>query len=272
MMISLLYESIAACNTQGVKLLQEDKLDQALASFQGGLATLLQGLGPQGDNTPVVKKQSFAVTDYAAPQTVVHSSFTGIKEAQRNIPVVSSAGVSFMESKTRRARSTETNVDAFIFFSRALLFPAKPKDCSLAEKQECYGKLMSAVLTYNVGLTRHLEGLRAGSSALLNEALDFYSLAYTSMASSSLISEAGTTVRDSGLALLGLLAILNNTGHIHMYFRCFDTANLYISEVSYQLAKHKLVATTLLAAADCGLFFLNAFFYQEFPPRTAPAA
>jgi hypothetical protein len=69
--------------------------------------------------------------------------------------------------------------EIFSLFNRALHIHLKKIDVDGSD--DFYGHLVSAVLTYNVGLTLHLSGLESGDSQLVSRGLlYFYSMAHGS--------------------------------------------------------------------------------------------
>jgi len=82
-------------------------------------------------------------------------------------------------------------------------------------------------MVYNCALAHHMEGLRRTSSALSFCALKLYSPAYKALVFGK-INEDCTK--------LAVLALVNNIGHVHSYFRCLEGAALCSSELCLRLA------------------------------------
>ena len=106
--------------------------------------------------------------------------------------------------------------DIFILFNRALVIP---HHCDFDLHCPKHQTRALATILYNTGLVYHMEAIRHGQhqTALLKHALQYYGYAYWTIESSA---------QQYGFedALLLLLALFNNMGHLHAML--LDDANL----------------------------------------------
>jgi len=150
---------------------------------------------------------------------------------------------------------------SFLLFDRALMIPAEV--VSLVEQSAPLQNLAAAILMYNMGLSYHLEGLRMGMSWRLLQANRFYSMSYCLLSDEDLISQPE-------LSALVMMALVNNTGHIHSYFCNFYEASIcsqdlltYYHDQSYE---------NLLSEEESTIFIQNCTCFLHWQSLAAPAA
>lgn len=122
-----------------------------------------------------------------------------------------------------------------------------------------YQKLLSVILTFNVGLSYHLQGLfhSPQSDRHLRLALEYYTAAYFAVR-----DEQNTCFRCRlELSRLSFLAILNNIGHYHAYMQNRAERD----ECSRDLLRHTAILASFLTLStdEYRIFFINGSIFQQ---------
>lgn len=263
-----LLSRVVDANDEGIQQLQQCKYIEALTAFQKGLIALNDrfGVGPsvQSDNG-----SSSAVASVTATRPPINLA----DHASYHLSSV--------------AMPDPGNDDVFLLFNRAISLSPRIKE--MDENCEALNQIVAVVLTYNVGLVHHLEGLAFGNSNLLIRSLEFYSLAYTALRVCLSSTWNNTIERFTGTHHFALLALVNNLGHIHAYFRSLSDVGICRDELAFRLAE-LFVGAKQHAAADASaassqalppphpnneqykVFYHNVFYFPMAELTSAPAA
>ncbi|GAX09306.1 hypothetical protein FisN_32Hh002 [Fistulifera solaris] len=281
-------------NSQGILKLQQRKYSEATALFRNGLELLLVSF----QNAPRVTAQKLA----PAPLLTKPVSLTPVSQPDINNSCyenqqqcadsddendvdmdMGSTPERFLLSVPVFEEKPSSDVDDFfVMFGRALHLSF---DLMLDLQQKCEGvspfcsNVLTAVLLYNIGLTHHYHGLEKCESKDMSCALEYYSLAYTTLADQEdiALSINGNQAVPLHLAFLSLA---NNMGHIHCYFRVFGRTDICVHEIGCLLSnlvnsRPQEVGATVpaeLTDVEYRTFFLNVCFFREIGELAAPAA
>jgi hypothetical protein len=162
--------------------------------------------------------------------------------------------------------------DFFSIYNRALHFSTGHNNDNITESgvTRSFCHHMSGIFLYNIGLAHHLEALQRGNSQLLAKALDFYSMAHLAIRA----DQTTPLEIQAQLLNLGELAIVNNIGHIHAYFRNLEATRLCGGEVGRRLLIFKCITSnaSLDENDEYTIFFLNMAFVSMSEFLCAPAA
>jgi len=230
---SFIYCSTVKLNFEGILLMRQDKVDDALNCFRRAMRLVVKKLQNESD---------YEVTHDAtsSPETTIGDSktfacFDGPELDQYD--------------------------DIFMLYRRALHYvPDSSQHTGINYH------ILTGVLLYNMGLGYHILGLRTSRSGLLSKAYEFYSLAHSTLATEVQCEQSP----QSCLLRLASLAIANNIGHIHSYFRNMHELQVCSDELAHQMNS----GDPSISACDDEhrVFFLNICFYNESAVLAAPCA
>ena len=247
-MIDHTRERVVELNLQGLLVMQKGKHYDALVYFNQALKDLV------------------VMEDITSKQSAIGINKRVSYEKQGRKALVSVSLVSAEHDKT------SAYDEAFALFDRALHLQLN--EISLSNENFCH--IASAVLTYNAALAHHLSGLAIGNSGLLLKALDLYSMAYTSLTNQdTFLQQCPLTIN------FCLLALANNIGHIHTYFRSFDKTGICGDELAMRLNAVVPREQEMIAILDTEegilpdeykVFLLNTCLFNEEDFTAAPAA
>ena len=167
-------------------------------------------------------------------------------------------------------RPSDMEDDSVVFFNRALKIDETFS--SLVKTNPVYveaNSFLLGVLLYNLGLAHHLLGIKRGNSELYEKALDFYSLSH-----GSFTDQMYPFGYPTHFLHVGILAITNNVGHIHAYFRRSREVQICIDELILRLGQYSNFRNNQIPEfnGEQKIFLINASFYQEMSLNAAPAA
>ena len=282
-------------NSQGILKLQQKKYTEATSLFRNGLELLLASFQGAPRTTAQITVVTPLPTDPVSlpPIASQTESSTSCFENQQlcsesdeeddvdvdtdSTPERFLLSVPVLEEK----RSSEVD-DFFVMFGRALHLSF---DFMVDLQQKCQGKsqfcshVLTAVLLYNIGLAHHFHGLEKCESKDISCALEYYSLAYTTLVDQEdiALSVNGNQAVPLHLAFLSLA---NNMGHIHCYFRVFGRTDICVHEIGCLLSNlvnscpQESVTSVPpeLTEVEYRTFFLNVCFFREIGELAAPAA
>lgn len=236
----LAFKEAIEMNVQGLLAIQRSQHREAFQCFNSGLGVLLD---EQPEPTADVGVSSRMEKD---------------KKVIVSVPLTS-----------EERQSPDYGDEIFGLFDRGLHLQLSPED--IAGNQQFYNDLATAVLSYNSGLSHHLFGLQSGKSRPLLIALDFYSAAYASLTSRK---EFQRKLPQS--VNLALLALANNIGHIHAFFRSLRKTAICSEEICLRLSAILPSVADEQEAAVFGdeykVFYLNIYLFHESDFAPAPAA
>jgi len=254
------FEDVLKANIQGIALMKQHKYKDAIPFFQKGLINLWSAIS-------IAMSRNDGPNRVAGPATSIFDLFqiflsVRVDECdqtdcdQRIVQSTPIVDTSIMSAE----------YDVFLLFGRALTIT--PQLDHLLEDSEPLQYLTLTVLLYNTGLSLHLESLRNGQSQMLRQAHQFYDMSY------SLLCE-GSLSHEPLLSALPRMALLNNIGHIHAQFGCFDQACtckksllLYIDEQTKSVSFFGLS----LSAYESSFFIENCILFPQWEHMVAPAA
>lgn len=183
------------------------------------------------------------------------------------VSALESEGV--LKSVELNSSSSHEMDDIVIFFNCALKIDEGFS--SLAKKNPTHApsnSFLLGVLLYNLGLAHHLLGISQGNSELYDKALDFYSLSH-----GSFTDQWYPLGYPTHSLHVGILAITNNVGHIHAYFRRSREVQICIDELILRLGQYSSRNNQIPEFnEEQKVFLINASFYQEMSLNAAPAA
>ena len=142
------YVDTVEANIQGIKLLQQQQNAEAIEFFCKGLRIIRPTLVAKSAASSLAASPFANVTDL--PYLNDDSEFP-----RRRKTLVSVA-------LTDQDKAISAHDDFFAIYNRALHF--SHGDIPLAGVPKVYGRILSAVLIYNLGLAHHLEALKIGDS------------------------------------------------------------------------------------------------------------
>jgi len=237
---SFIYYSTVKLNFEGILLMRQDKVDDALSCFRRAIRLVVQKV--QNDS------------DYEVTPDATLSSETTISDSKTLSTFACFDGPEFDQYD-----------DIFMLYRRALHYDP---DSSMHYGMNYH--ILTGVLLYNLGLCYHILGLRTCSSALLSKGCEFYSLAHSTLATKVECEKSP----QSSLLSLAFLAIANNIGHIHSYFRNMHELQLCSDELVHQINRCLNSGDSSISACDSEhkVFFLNICFYNEGTVLAAPCA
>lgn len=283
-------------NSQGILKLQQKKYAEAIALFRDGLELLLasfQGAprvaGPlpvpaslPNDSVPFVPISSQPEINYSCCENQQLCSEDDDEDDDVNMDMEITPERFLLSVPVLEEKPSPDIDDFFVIFGRALHLSFD----LLADLQQKYmGKtqfcahVLTAVLLYNIGLAHHFHGMEKCESKDLTCALEYYSLAYTTLVDQEEI--VLSVQQDSAISLhLALLSLANNMGHIHCYFRVFGRTDICVHEIGCLLSnlvnsRPQETGTTVppeLTDVEYRTFFLNVCFFREIGELAAPAA
>lgn len=282
-------------NSQGILKLQEKKYAEATDMFRDGLELLL--LSFQGE--PHVPGQVIVPTrplsDSVSSAPISSSEPDSSTLLFENQPMCSEDDDEYYVDMNMESPSSErflssvlvhddksSSDDFFVIFGRALDFSfdsmTELQQKNMAQSLFC-SHVLTAMLLYNIGLAHHFHGLETCESKDLSCALEYYSLAYTTLMDQEEI--ALSVQRKTAIPLhLAFLSLANNMGHIHCYFGVFGKTGICVHEIGCLLSNlvnsrpHEASLTVPLELTDVEYrtFFLNVCFFREIGELAAPAA
>jgi hypothetical protein len=246
------YNSVLDLNAEGVRLMQQEKLTEAVAFFHRGLKTLLTRARahPGGGSASLHNRFAYVKVDEC--------------DDRKSKRILISAPLP-------ERSSCVVHEDVFLLFNRALL-PSPEITDQLGDDSELFLQIMSGILLYNTGLTHHLHGLKKGDSQQLFRALELYALAET-----TLVHSTSTLPRREAWLNLGLMALVNNTGCIHAFFHSFGETGINCEELSLLLSVSEETPVSTNAATSSSeeahhVFSYNVYFFQASRLTSASAA
>lgn len=133
--------------------------------------------------------------------------------------------------------------------------------------------LLSAVLFYNYGLCLHIQGQASGCETKLEDASLAYEMALSvlGLVESNDGDESFAAAQQPSTVLLLELALLNNLGHIHLFFSITKQAHLCLRRMHFILFG-ATQGWTLRIPQDLSCFAHNVLFNASQHTRPAPAA
>lgn len=243
------FNSVLNLNAEGVRLMQQEKLTEAIAYFRRGLVTLITRVrehpGRGSDSLP--NRFAYVQVDEC--------------DDSKSKRILISAPLPELSSDV-------VHEDVLLLFNRALL-PSLDITDQLGGDSELFLQIMSGVLLYNTGLTHHLHGLKKGDSQQLYRALEVYAMAEIFLTS--------TLPRREAWLNLGLMALVNNTGFIHAFFHSFGETGINCEELLLLLSSpdEMPVSTngaTSISEKERHVFAYNAYVFQASRLTSASAA
>ena len=123
-------------------------------------------------------------------------------------------------------------------------------------------ELLGSVVLYNMALVNHLRGIDCGASSFLATALALYQM------SLDLLLDSKSLPVDTHVLMM---AIHNNSAHIHAHNQCIPQALNSLDEMNLLLEDDQVANS--IDEEDFSLFYLNAMvFLGELAVTAAPAA
>ena len=245
-------QRIIDLNVQGIESMKDHCFRGAIAYFHEGMETLLESfLDDDPDRrSGVCSQENISVTNAGAKRLL--------------------AGEELLHSTTLFDESLSFSYDdTFILFKRAL-FVGGSSDI-ITRRPGLFCRLMSAVLLFNVGLAHHILGLDECEAAEVNNALEYYSMAYTTLLNQLAHLDGSTGVLD-----LAFLALVNNMAHAFAYFRNYSRAGMCRQELSRLLTSfvsgNEGTAAPVSSSSEYSSFFMNAYLLEGTEVISAPAA
>jgi len=245
----------ADLNAEGVLLLQQSKYSSAVMSFERGLEAILTKIC---SDITARKMSNSNFIDVLPDSTSSHGFADFANEARllRSAPVLTNVGGG--------------HDDVLVLFTRALYVP-RDVIVSVDYSPPSRDLLMTSVILFNIGLAHQIYGLENCESGELRNALTYYSNAY-----SILLKEQTFCIQSNKRSSLHLafLAVLNNIGHIHAYFRNFCSAGMCQDEIMTILTNSISVNVLqeFLVDEEFKTFLLNISFFRGAEFSAAPAA
>jgi hypothetical protein len=240
-------------NRRGILKLRKKQYSEAIACFSAGLEG---GASIQTRNT-------ISIPECYAPNI-------DLLLAHRNMMLVS---VELSDEQAFGPVVNEGENFDFVLCKRALHLQCDEIEYLLTGSKECDDRLLCGIFFYNIGLAHHLEALETCYSNQLLNAMNFYGLAYETLAIHQLllnenISQQSTGHRRSNLAFL---ALANNIAHIHAIYRNVTATKECSKEIAHRLV---LAAGTDPVAFHelYSEFVLNLVFFWAVENLPAPAA
>jgi len=236
-----IYYSIVELNLEGILLMREDKVDDAISCFRRGMRLILNKVQSNPDSDVPLHGQAkdLLTTTQDSKMLFTCSCFDGPELDQHD--------------------------DIFMLYRRALHYSP---DSSMHATMNYH--LLTGVVLYNMGLGCHIMGLRTSCSGYLSKAYECYSLAHATLAT----TQIKRVESSSYLLSLVFLAIANNIGHIHSYLRNFQEVRTCSEELAHQIRCRFNSVDPSFAECDDEhrVFFLNVCFYNESTVLAAPCA
>jgi hypothetical protein len=234
-------DSLIKINNDAIELMQNANFEQSIYALHDGLQLL---------------------------HSVQHAPW--MLNATRKGPQTSSFGSEVVLLSVELNNGTsDMEDDIVVFFNRALKiddgFSSIVKDSPAYAESNSF---LLGVLLYNLGLAHHLLGIKRGNSELYDKALDFYSLSH-----GSFTDQLYPFGYPTNSLHVGILAITNNVGHIHAYFRRSREVQICIDELILRLSQYSRRNNQIPEFnGEQKVFLINASFYQEMALNAAPAA
>jgi len=237
---SVIYYSTVQLNTEGILLMLEDKVDDAISCFRRAMRLILTKVRSNPDSEVPLHGQAkdLLSTIQDSKMLCTFACFDGPELDQHD--------------------------DIFMLYRRVLHYAP---DSSMYTAMNYH--LLTGVVLYNMGLGCHISGLRTHCSGFLSKAYECYSLAHA-----TLVSQVECVESSSYLLSLVFLAIANNIGHIHSYFRNLQEVRTCSEELEHQIRCRFSSGNPSISACDDEhrVFFLNVCFYNESTVLAAPCA
>jgi len=139
-----MYYSTVKLNFEGILLMRQHKVDDALSCFRTALRLVLNKV--QNDSDDATSSSETTISD--SKMLCTFACFDGPELDQYD--------------------------DIFMLYRRALHYA---QDSSMHTGMNYH--ILTGVLLYNMGLSYHILGLRKSISVLLSKAYEFYSMAYS---------------------------------------------------------------------------------------------
>lgn len=219
-------------NSEGIAFLKESLHVDAIVSFHQSLKYLLE----RCDDSSELLRENNHPFDAA---DLLKSSYEFKSR---------SSGLIFSVELPRTKPLMEHNY-TFLMFNSALQLLIGNED--ILQQPTMYYNILTAVVTYNVGLAYHLLSINNGVHLMLAWANDFYFLAYAS------VSEYDSNVGAS-LDML-LLALTNNIGHVNAVLDSWDKARICCDELARVLLRDEKYS----GREDYLVFYMNTLFSPQ---------
>lgn len=157
----------------------------------------------------------------------------------------------------------------FALFSGALTFSAVVNDLPIGHS-EFFLHLVSAVLTYNIGLSYHVAGLEFRDPTLLSLATRCY---INSQFKLNCLVKSFQAMDCSVWFSICFLALANNLGHVYSRHCDYERMDSCVNEVSSRLTKlAESSHATLYSHSELSTFHLNLVLFRQSLSQLAPAA
>jgi len=233
---SFIYYSTIKLNFDGILLMRQDKVDDALSCFRRAMRLIV--------------KTDHNDSDYKVMLNATSSSETTTSDSKTLCTFACFDGPEFDQYD-----------DIFMLYRRALHYAP---DSSMHTRTNYH--ILTGVLLYNMGLGYHILGLRTSISGFLSKAYELYSLAHSKLKTDVKCKKSP----QSGLLSLAYLAIVNNIGHIHSYFRNMHELQICSDELTHRMNS----GGSSISACDSEhkVFFLNVCYSNESAMLAAPCA
>jgi hypothetical protein len=239
---------MVAWNCRGILKLQKKQYSEAIACFSVGLG----GASIQTRNI-----------------SELYSPNINLLFANRNMII----SVELSQEEQGPIVNEGDNFD-FALFKQALHLSYDEIENLLSGAHEgYYDRLLCGISFYNIGLAHHLEALETCISNDLLNAMNFYGLAYETLAIHQLLLNEKISQQSTGhgRSNLAFLALANNTAHIHAF--CRNVA------ATKECSKEIIHGLVLAAGTDAVVFHelysefvLNLVFFRAVENFPAPAA
>ena len=254
------YLETSELNVKGIHLLQEGNNVDAITCFSKGLRVMhaclrtsqppRQDVSTMCDATAFICCESWDCLKFGVPE-----------EGRRGL-LFSVA----LEQQEDDALNVAHHDDIFAIYSRALHLSIDR--IPLEGIPVTYGYLLAGVFLYNAGLAHHLEALQKVDTSMLTRALDLYTMAHHMLTTES----TKLPEKDSMSQTMMALAIANNCGHVHAYFRELEKTRLCGRLLCSHLSHPSFGNCDLLRDEQFKTFILNMTFMTEGTLIATPAA
>jgi len=247
------FEDVLDANVQGIALMRQHSYKEAIPFFKKGLKELWSAI-----NTSMPRSERLKNIADPSPSIFLSARVDGCDRSNLGQRIVESTPI--VDASIMSAQH-----DVFYLFDRALAIT--PNIDHLLEDSEPLQFLTLAVLLYNTGLSLHLEGLRKGHSYMLQQAGQFYDMSYSLLCEGSLSNEPL-------LSALPMMAVLNNIGHIHAHFGCFNVTKTCKQNLLFHINELNTPAVSgqSLSDEENTFFIENCICFPQWEHMAAPAA
>jgi hypothetical protein len=137
-----------------------------------------------------------------------------------------------------------------------------------------YNRLLCGLSFYNIGLTHHLEALETCKSNQFLNAMNFYGLAYETLAIHQLLLNEKNSPQSTGHGRwnMAFLALANNAAHIHVFCRNVTETKVCSQEIAHRLVLAAAGTDPVAFHVLYSEFVLNLVFFWTVDNLPAPAA